>query len=133
MNFAAFTGRLTHDPELKTATNGKPVCSFTIAVKRPHTSDTTDFFTCVAWERNAEFVAHYFKKGQRIEVSGSFTSRSYEKNGEKRKAYELKCDFVAFGEDKKTSDNEDTTQTSIPTGTPDEFTELPADDSDLPF
>lgn len=101
MNIIAISGRLTRDPELRTTPNGKPVVEFTVAVDRPGVKDQTDFIDCVAWEKKAEFVARYFKQGKRIEASGVLTTRTYEKNGVKRKRTEVRCDQVFFGESKK--------------------------------
>ena len=127
MNIAAFTGNLTADPELKTSQNGDSVCAFTIAVKRPHSKDKVDFIDCVAWREKAEFISTYFRKGKKIEVSGYFTTRIYGNEGSKRKATELTCDFVGFGERKeepsKDKENEDT---------PEGFKEVSVND-DLPF
>lgn len=135
MNYAGFTGRLTETPELKMTTTNKAVCIFRIAVPRPRKKDVTDFFTCVAWGKDAEFVAHYFRKGQRIEVTGVMTTRQYQaKDGRKTTIYELDCKTVEFGESKKEAEGEGTPPaTFAPNNDIDEFAELPVDDSDLPF
>ena len=104
MNIIAISGRLVRDPELRRSQSGKAVTSFTIAVDRPGVKDKTDFIDCVAWEKKAEFVSRYFRKGQRIEVSGVITSRTYEKEGQSRKAVEVRCDQVFFGDSKKSDD-----------------------------
>lgn len=104
MNITAISGRLVRDPELRRSQGGKAVASFTIAVDRPGVKDKTDFIDCVAWEKKAEFVSRYFRKGQRIEVSGIITSRTYEKDGQNRKAVEVRCDQVFFGDCKKSDD-----------------------------
>lgn len=97
MNFSAFLGRLTATPELKSTPSNVPVCAFTLAVKRPHVKDTTDFINFVAWRGTAEFICRYFTKGQQMAVTGYLTSRSYEdKNGNKRVAYEVTVDSVDF-------------------------------------
>ena len=135
MNVVVFTGRLTETPELKMTTTNKAVCSFRIAVQRPREKDVTDFFTCVAWNRDAEFVAHYFRKGQRIEVTGAMTTRQYQaKDGRKVTLYEVRCDTVNFGESKKEAEGENAPSTAFTSNdVTDNFTELPTDDSDLPF
>lgn len=104
MNITAISGRLVRDPELRRSQSGKAVTSFTVAVDRPGMNDKTDFIDCVAWEKKAEFVRQYFRKGQRIEVSGIITSRTYEKDGQNRKAVEVRCDQVFFGDSKKADD-----------------------------
>ena len=43
------------------------------------------------------------RQGKRIEASGVLTTRTYEKNGVKRKRTEVRCDQVFFGESKKDS------------------------------
>ena len=102
--------------------------AFTVAVDRPGVKDKTDFIDCVAWEKKAEFVCRYFKKGKRIEASGVLTTRTYEKDGQKRKATELRCDQVFFG-DSKPEDGQPVPQ---PSGG-DTFQEMMDGDDDLPF
>lgn len=128
MNIVAESGRLTWDPELRHTQSGKAVTVFTIAVDRPGVKDKTDFIDCVAWEKKAEFVSRNFRKGQRIEVSGILTTRQYEKDGQKRKATEIRCDQVFFGDSKKSD-------SSPPTEPPEnsDFQEVGAGDEELPF
>ena len=45
-----------------------------------------DYLSCVAWRTTAEFVDKYFKKGDKIAVSGSIQTRTYEAN-DKTKRY----------------------------------------------
>lgn len=104
MNITAQSGRLTRDPELRFMKDNKSVCSFTIAVNRPGTKDKTDFINCVAYEKKAEFVAKYFQRGSRIEVSGILISRSYEKDGQKHFVTEVRADQVFFGDSKKSQE-----------------------------
>ena len=106
LNRIVIMGRLVRDPELRRSQSGKAVTSFTVAVDRPGVKDKTDFIDCVAWEKKAEFVSRYFRKGQRIEVSGVITTRTYEKDGQNRKSTELRADQVFFGDSKKSDDPE---------------------------
>ena len=95
MNVTSFVGRITHDLELKQTPNGVPVCSFTLAVKRPKVKDTTDFINFVAWRQSAEYLCKYGKKGSAIAVTGVLTARNYEdKNGQKRTAFEILVDAL---------------------------------------
>lgn len=128
MNIIAISGRLTRDPELRYTKSNKAVVSFTVATDRPGVKDKTDFIDCIAWEKKAEFVSRYFHKGQRIEVSGILTTRNYEQDGAKRKATEIRCDQVFFGDSKKDD-------AGHPTGTPEpgDFQEMSGEDEDLPF
>lgn len=97
MNKVIITGRLTVDPELKITPSGAHVTTFSVAVKRPMVKDKTDFFECVAWRSQAEFICNHFKKGDGIEIIGTLTNREWtDKNGNKRKVTEIECDNVAF-------------------------------------
>ena len=128
MNQCQLMGRLVRDPELKYTPQGTAVTSFTLAVDRRFQRDAVDFIDCVAWEKKAEFVSRNFRKGQRIEVSGILTTRQYEKDGQKRKATEIRCDQVFFGDSKKSD-------SSPPTEPPEnsDFQEVDAGDEELPF
>ena len=80
MNNVILMGRLTRDIELNYSKNGKAFTRFSIAINR--IGEGTDFINCVAWEKTAETIAEYFKKGQRILVQGSIRTGSYERNGQ---------------------------------------------------
>ena len=80
MNNVILMGRLTRDVELNYSKNGKAFTRFAIAVNR--IGEGADFINCVAWEKTAETIAEYFKKGQRILVQGSIRTGSYERNGQ---------------------------------------------------
>ena len=79
MNNIVLIGRITKDPELKYTNNGNGNTRFTLAVQR--NKEETDFINCVAWEKTAENIAEYFKKGSQIAVQGSIRTGSYEKDG----------------------------------------------------
>ena len=113
MNAVNITGRLAAQPELKTTSNGKSVCSFRLAVSRPKVKDKTDWIPCTAWNQSAEFLGKYASKGSRIGVSGVLTSREYEdKDGNKRTAYEVLTDSVEILESRSASSA--TTSSSVP-------------------
>ena len=101
MNTTLFTGRTTSDIELKQTQSGKLVCSFTLAVKRPFSRDTTDFVDMVAWEKTAETLASLVKKGASIAVKGHLETRTWEKDGQKRKATEIMVEEFEFLEKKE--------------------------------
>ena len=71
------------------------MATFSLAVSRPRTKDTTDWINCVAWRQSAEFLNRFTKKGDLIAVAGILTARKYEdKQGAKRVVYEVVCDRV---------------------------------------
>lgn len=78
MNQTQLIGRLTKDPELKYSPSGVPVVRFTLAVNREIKRDETDFVSCVVFNKVAESLANYQKKGSRIGVVGRIQTGSYE-------------------------------------------------------
>lgn len=109
LNVAILMGRLTHDPELRHTGADVPVTNITLAVDRGYakagTERQADFIDIVAWRGTAEFICKYFRKGQMMAVEGSIQTRSYtDKDGNKRKSFEVVADEVSFTESKK--DNE---------------------------
>lgn len=105
LNRITVMGRLTSDPELKTTTSGVSVTSFTIACDRDFKNGTgekeTDFIEVVAFRNTAEFICKYFAKGKMAIVSGRLQIRNYtDRDGNKRKAAEIVCDAIYFGDSK---------------------------------
>jgi len=106
LNVAVIMGRLVADPELRHTPNDIAVTTFTLAVDRNFskagTEKQTDFIDVVAWRGTAEFVCKYFSKGRMMAVDGSIQTRSYEdKNGNKRKAFEIVANNVNFADSKR--------------------------------
>ncbi|MDU6348507.1 MAG: single-stranded DNA-binding protein [Clostridium sp.] len=143
LNVSVLMGRLVADPELRHTQIDVAVTSFTIAVDRSYVKSgaerQADFIDIVAWRSTAEFVCKYFRKGQLIAIQGSIQTRIYQdKDGNKRKAFEIVADNVHFAESKKDGDGSraqaanyrpDISYTAGGTG---DFEEIPASD-DLPF
>lgn len=79
MNNVILIGRLTSDPELKQ--NEKYTqCKFTLAVNR--VKEGTDFINCIAWNKQAEAINKYLKKGSQVAIEGRIQTGSYDgKNG----------------------------------------------------
>lgn len=108
LNIVAIQGRLSADPEQRTTQNGTPVTSFSLAVQRNVKGGDgeygTDWIDCVAWKGTAEFICKYFQKGQLMAVNGALQTRSYEKDGVKRKATEVLVQNANFCESRKAQD-----------------------------
>ena len=101
MNKVFLIGNLTRDPELTETPSGVPVCHFAIAVNRNYSSQDgerqTDFFNCTAWRGQAETIARFTKKGNKVAVTGSIQLRNYEDNqGVKRTAVDIIVQDVEF-------------------------------------
>jgi single-strand DNA-binding protein len=138
INNAVIMGRLVRDPEERKTSAGKTVCSFCVAVNDDFNKDKTYYIDFIAWDKKAEFVIKYFRKGSMIAVQGKITTRNWEdKNGSKHKAVEIVADAVSFCGDK----NEKTSGTSVDVPSPTDndcppaesgYREIP-DDEVLPF
>lgn len=144
LNCVTLMGRLVADPEVRTTTTGKSVCTFRIAVDRsyakPGEQRQADFITIVAWESTANFVSRYFAKGSMIAIQGSIQTRSYEdNNGNKRTAFEVIAREVSFCGSKAETGSVAPASAAAPqqapayqTAVPSDFEEI-EDDEDLPF
>lgn len=130
MNKVILLGRLTRDPETRyTQTTNTQVTSFTLAVNRRFVKQgeerQADFISCVSWNKTAEFVSKYFKKGQQVGVIGRIQTRNYDdEQGIKHYVTEVIAEEVYFAGDKK-----DATQNDIQTTDDFEIT----NSDDLPF
>lgn len=110
MNRVVLVGRLTRDPELRTS-GSVPYVNFTIAVNRNYQSSTgmreTDFINCVAFNRLAENLSRFMRKGSQIGVEGRIQVDSYDaQDGTKRTSVSVVCDQITFLESKSPSANE---------------------------
>lgn len=144
MNKVVLVGRLARDPELRTTPSGVSVCNFTVACDRRYAQNgerQADFISCIAWRQSGEFVARYFKKGDRIALDGSIQTRSWDDaNGNKRYATEVVVEHVEFAQSKGEGSGSYAPQTvpmtapeipSAPEGDIDGF--MPIEEEDLPF
>lgn len=104
LNIFLVAGRLTADPEMQNIGENR-LCKFTIACFRPkrkgQDEHETDFFNCVAWNRNGDTIISYFKKGDMITIVGEVHINRYEKDGQKRNATEVKVEEIHFSGNRK--------------------------------
>ena len=136
LNTVALMGRLTKDPELRTTQSNIPVTTFTLAVERAYARQgeerQADFIDVVAWQKSAEFATRYFRKGQLVAVDGSIQTRSYtDRDGNKRKAFEIVASHLHFAEPKRESDTSNQ-RYDAPAALNNGFEEIDQDE-DLPF
>ncbi len=103
MNTVNLLGNLVANPELRGQKNN--VANFRIAVQRPFKNKQTDeyetdFITCVAFGKTAEIITNNFKKGNKIGVTGSIQTGSYEKDGQRVYTTDVAVNQVTFVERK---------------------------------
>lgn len=135
LNSAVVMGRLTSDPEVRSTPAGVSVCRFTVAVDRSYVKQgeerKADFIDILAWRQTAEFVGKYFQKGQMIAIQGSIQTGSYEKDGIKRRTFEIVAENVSFCGSKSESNGTSETPSFSNADTGDFVSSV--DDDELPF
>lgn len=141
MNKVMLIGRLAKEPELRFTQSGTAVANWTLAVNRRFSKENeADFINCQAWNKTAEFVAQYFKKGQPMALEGRLQVSTYEKDGAKHWKTEVVAEQVEFVGAKKDGSNNNTNggngnNNAGNRGNDSEFMgiEVMFDDSNLPF
>ena len=100
LNKITIIGRLTKDPEMKVAGNNKNVTRFQIANNQ--SKEKVNFIFCIAWDKTAEIINQYCKKGKQVAIEGKLQIRQYEKDGQKKDITEIIVDSIQFlGGEKK--------------------------------
>jgi single-strand DNA-binding protein len=100
LNHIVIEGNLTRDPETRTFQNGGSVTSFTVACnddyKAKDAQEWTDrcYFIGVSAGGYCAEAAKRLSKGNKVIVQGKITSRSYEKDGERKYVTEIKADHI---------------------------------------
>ena len=109
MNKVILIGRLTADPELKYTNNNVAFTRFTLAVNRDFTKDDgtrdADFISIVGWDKRADLICKYLKKGNRVGIEGRIQTGSYEKeDGSKGYLTDVIVGSLEFLENKSKDD-----------------------------
>lgn len=102
INQVVLVGRLVKDPEVRytTGENAKAMLRYTLAVGRPYRNPEgvyeSDFISCVAWDKNAEYIANNFHKGNMMGVIGNIRTGNYVKDGQKVYTTDVWTDRITF-------------------------------------
>ncbi|QEH61222.1 single-strand DNA-binding protein [Spiroplasma chinense] len=97
MNSVNLIGRITKDPELRTSSGGKSYVAFTLAVNEfGGGNQFTQFIPCFAWEKTAENLAKFVKKGAQISVEGNLNVRQDNSNGQFSTVVTVRANRVQF-------------------------------------
>lgn len=138
INRSVLVGRITKDPTLRKTQSGTSVIQFTLAVNRRFAKEgdqQADFINCVAWNKTADFMAQYVKKGALLGVEGRIQNRNYDgTDGKKVYVTEVVAETVQFLESKKESNDSHSNDTY--TGNSQDFDAMDSLDiasDDLPF
>ena len=106
INVVVLAGNVVSDPESRSTSTGKTVATFRLAINNPINDKDTVFIDVDVWEKQAEFVINYVKKGGAVSVTGRLKQDSWEKDGEKRSKILVVAERVGFvGSKKKDEDS----------------------------
>jgi single-strand DNA-binding protein len=93
VNKVFLLGRLGKDPEMRATQGGMTIASFTLATSdrakdaQGNWQDKTEWHNLVAFQRTAEIVRDYCKKGSQIFVEGKIQTRSWDDKESGQKKY----------------------------------------------
>jgi single-strand DNA-binding protein len=106
VNKVILVGNLGQDPEVKYTTSGTPVAKFSLATNERYKDkggewqDRAEWHNVIAWQRLAEIVGEYVKKGSKVYVEGRLQTSSWEDRQSGAKKYRTEIvvrDLVLLG------------------------------------
>ena len=136
INKVILIGNVGADPEVRALEGGVKVARLRIATteriynrQTQETKEHTEWHNVTLWRNLADVADRFIRKGSQVYIEGSLRTRDWtDKDGNKRKAFEIVAESVHFAEPKKDKSNEPIV--TIPGN--DTFEEIISDD-DLPF
>ncbi len=82
-----YLGKITKDLEIKVTQKGTKFINFSVANDEGFGDNKrTDFIPCTAFNKTAETIAKFFKKGDSIIISGKWQNSPYKQN---EKGYDI--------------------------------------------
>jgi len=106
VNKVILVGNVGQDPEVKYTASGVPVAKVSLATnerfkdKNDAWQDRTEWHSVVAWQRLAEIVGEYVRKGAKLYVEGKLQTSTWEdkQSGERKYRTEIVArDIVLLG------------------------------------
>jgi single-strand DNA-binding protein len=106
VNKVILVGNVGKDPEVKYTPSGVPVARLSMATnerfkdRNEQTQDRTEWHSIVAWQRLAEIVGEYVRKGTKLYIEGRLQTTSWQdrQSGEKKYRTEIVAsDLVLLG------------------------------------
>ena len=95
MNNINLIGRIARELEMKEVGEAK-VVNFTLAVNGNFNREKTNWIQCSAWNKTAEIMVQYLKKGSQVAIVGELQTDQYEKDGQKRTSFKVNVDRLDF-------------------------------------
>jgi single-strand DNA-binding protein len=147
VNKVFLLGNVGKDPEIRSSASGMTIASFTLATAdrqkdaQGNWQDKTEWHNLVCFQRTAEIVRDYVKKGTQIFVEGKIQSRSWDdkETGQKRYKTEILVNELSLlgkpgggGEGGGGYSRSSSSAGSAPAGAP-EYADQGITDDDIPF
>jgi single-strand DNA-binding protein len=111
INRVQLFGNVGNDPEVNNTSTSKPVCSLRLATtekwkdKKGDEQERTEWHTLVFWDKDAETIGKYVRKGNRLLIDGKLRTRTWDdKDGEAQYRTEVHVTnftLIDFNEDDK--------------------------------
>ena len=139
MNKVILIGRLGGDPELKYTSNGTAQALINLATSERwkdsdgNQQEKTEWHRVIAWRRQAEFAGEWLKKGRLVCIEGKLSTRSWEKDGQKRYMTEVVADNITMLGSKAEGGGGESKETPPKQEEPPDNGDVMEDDDDLPF
>jgi len=130
-NNCTFSGNVGRDPEARHFEDGKMVVNFSIAVEGRKEGDTL-WLAVKVWNKPAQVILDYVKKGSKIIVSGELQQETWTKDGVEKSRMALNCqNFTLLDSRKEGGGAPSGGGTSRPAARPKPA--APVEEEDLPF
>jgi single-strand DNA-binding protein len=137
VNKVILVGNVGQDPEVKYTAAGVPVAKVSLATnerfkdRNDQWQDRTEWHSVVAWQRLAEIVGEYVRKGQKLYAEGKLQTSTWEdkQSGEKKYRTEIVARDIVLG----SRDNGQEGRGEMPNGQSSPEPAPAVADDDIPF
>jgi len=98
VNKVTLIGAVGKDPEVRYTQAGMAIANFSLATskKNKEKSDVTQWHNIVAFQKTAELIQQYVKKGSKLYIEGEIQYQEYDKDGEKRYTTKIVANDLSF-------------------------------------
>jgi single-strand DNA-binding protein len=153
VNKVILLGNVGKDPEIRTTQGGMTVASFSLATaerakdQQGNWTDKTEWHNLVAFQRTAEIVRDYVKKGTQLYIEGKIQTRSWDdkESGQKKYRTEILVNELnllggrgegsSSGSSERTSGgySNSTSRAAAPSAPANDYADQGITDEDIPF
>jgi single-strand DNA-binding protein len=148
VNKVFLLGNVGKDPEIRTTAGGMTVATFSLATAdrakdaQGNWADKTEWHNLVAFQRTAEIIRDYVKKGSQIFIEGKIQTRSWDdkESGQKKYRTEILINELSLlgggggrSEGGSSSSSYSSSKSSTPAAPANDYADQQITDDDIPF